>query len=164
MALVPQKILNTITQKVLPKSLIELGRAAETMPYPADRLKLSGDNWFPPLLSDMYAARPAPAEDVQHDEGQKRTAAEERAVGALEQKLRVANTRLTQLERENVSPSSTGSSAALLAPSSRGWFSWLWGRSSGVKVKTASDPGLLLRTTFASAIGGATGAGEYLVG
>lgn len=105
----------------------------------------------------MYAPRPEAHREQQEEP--KRLASEERAVGALEQQLRVANTRLTQLERESTSPAA--GSAALLPAANRGWFSWLWGGSSGVKVKSGSDPGLLLRTTFASAVGGATGAGEF---
>jgi hypothetical protein len=181
---IPSKIITMVTTKlsqsrpevaqsyadarvVVPKTLVKMGAAAQSTPWPEERLALKDDEWLPPVINawkDLKPARrarrPSRAESLSPSEA--------RTASSVESQLRIIVSRLGQLEEhlgEDVRSTGQSSQAGPAAAAGSWWPSFLllnWTkRADGSKrrQRASGDVALMIRTSFATGLaGGAVGA------
>jgi hypothetical protein len=140
-----------------------MGAAAQSTPWPAERLALKDDEWLPPVINawkDLKPARrarrPSRAESLSPSEA--------RTASSVESQLRIIVSRLGQLE-EHLGEDVRSSQAGAAAAAGSWWPSFLllnWTKRadwSKRRQRASGDVALMLRTSFATGLaGGVVGA------
>lgn len=167
--------MRTVTQTMIPKSLVKLGRTAAAFDIAtSSKYALEGDEWLPPVLGSSddtivdvpkaVAEEEVDEEDSEEEDGDDEEDDEEDEVitsGSLSKdltslltQLRSLTSRLTQLESTSSASSSSvpGTSLSTNGNKSKSWYSSV-SNSTGLDQLTVRDASIYL-----TAIGGAVGA------
>lgn len=153
---VPSSIVRVVTQKMIPKSLVQLGKTAAAWDIAtSSRAPIEGDEWMPPILGtsdDTIVAPAAGAEDEGEDEDDEGEDEDDEVeapgiisndIASLLSQLRTLTSRLASLEgKTTVAPATT-----VAAPKS--WY-------SSIGAELATTQGVSLLASAGGAVGAAT--------
>jgi hypothetical protein len=170
---VPGKVINLVTQTMIPKSLAKIGKRAQELQLEGrragacrfhcgeanaeTRAELKGDDWLPPLLGIWRKESDSPAEAAEEDVEEEDDVDDDAPVSSrtlvdLVEQLRTLTARLSALESKRP--------ARKPAAASSSWLSRFWPFSvaAAADAETGNSGISLVESGVISALGGAASA------